>query len=166
MQITSTLRTTKASQTKFTKAESEPPQDQEPKDSFLRSNKENIVGLAGLAGITGAGMLTAQAMPSGFDGLTGALIGVVSGAGTGAVAGLGASEGFLRAYPLDPANEKEKYTALTRGLGGVLGAAVGGIVGGVAGYFGAQAWVTAPAAVLGGAAAAGLTNAGIETLTQ
>jgi hypothetical protein len=142
----------------------ESPEPPSQKDSFVRTHKEDLVGLAGLTGVVGGGLLAGSYLPSGMNGLTGALVGMAAGAGTGVAAGLVAGEGFLLAYPLDPANEKEKYTALTRGLAGLVGGIVGGIVGGVSGYCGTQSWLVAPASVLTGAGSAGLTNAGLNAV--
>lgn len=150
----------------YPKAQSATPEQppQEPKDTFVSRHSENILGLTGLAGSVAAGAVTASQFSMGMSGFVGMLVGMAAGAVTGAGAGLVASEAFLKAYPLDPANEIKKYTALTRGAGAFVGGLAGAVAGGIAGFCGAAPWAVAPAAVLGGAASSGLMSAGLKLL--
>lgn len=135
-------------------------------DSFVKTHSDSIVGIAGLTGMVGSGVLVGTQLTGRFEGLAGMLVGIAAGAGAGTVAGLAAGEAFLHLYPLDPANEKEKYTALARGAAGMVGAMIGGIAGGVAGYCGAEPFSVAASSVLGGAVSAGATEAALSVFSK
>ena len=145
---------------------SEKQAEETPKDSFVSRNSENLVGLAGLTGMVGAGAMVASHAPVSLSGWEGAGVGLIAGAVTGAAAGVTVGAAFLKLNPLDPANEKEKYTALTLGAGGFVGGLVGGLTGAISGFCGTQSWLVAPATVFGGAGAAGLADAGVKAWTK